>query len=273
MSGDQYSPPTSAPRSARRSSSPARPTPRWIAPHFVWAVRDELADKLCGEDAPTCDALERGGLRVTTTLDLALQKIAEKWVTRRGDRPARARTRQAAAKALGFRRLEPWMRNLASKDLRNGALVALDYQTGELVAYVGSADYYSRSTKHASSSRSTTSSARAIASRARRSSRSTTRSASTTGRSPPARCSWTVATDFGGGYTPTDADHLERGPVRVRNALQFSLNIPSVKAMAINRPDHVFAKAKEFGMNFQGETRPPGWRSPWASRRSGRSTS
>ena len=42
------------------------------------------------------------------------------------------------------------------------------------------------------------------------------------------------ATDFGGGYTPSDADNLERGPVRVRNALQFSLNIPSVKAMAIN---------------------------------------
>ena len=60
-----------------------------------------------------------------------------------------------------------------------------------------------------------------------------------------------VATDFGGGYTPTDADLLERGPVRVRTALQFSLNIPSVKAMAVNTPDHVFAKAREFGMTFQ----------------------
>ena len=27
-------------------------TPRWIAPHFVWAVRDELADTLCGEETP-----------------------------------------------------------------------------------------------------------------------------------------------------------------------------------------------------------------------------
>ncbi len=44
---------------------------------------------------------------------------------------------------------------------------------------------------------------------------------------------------------------LERGPVRVRNALQFSLNIPSVKAMAINEPQHVFDRAKDFGMNFQ----------------------
>ncbi len=60
-----------------------------------------------------------------------------------------------------------------------------------------------------------------------------------------------VGTDFGGEYTPSDADNLERGPVRVRNALQFSLNIPAVKAMAVNGPDHVFAKAQEFGMRFQ----------------------
>ena len=63
-----------------------------------------------------------------------------------------------------------------------------------------------------------------------------------------------VGTDFGGGYTPNDADNLERGPVRLRNALQFSLNIPSVKAMAVNTPDHVFARAKDFGMTFQSDT-------------------
>ena len=61
------------------------------------------------------------------------------------------------------------------------------------------------------------------------------------------------ATDFNG-YTPTNADNLERGPVRVRNALQFSLNIPSVKAMAVNGVDHVFDRAKDFGMTFQSET-------------------
>ena len=55
----------------------------------------------------------------------------------------------AAAKALGFKKLEPWMANLKSKDLHNSALVAVDYETGELVAYVGSADYYAASTKPA----------------------------------------------------------------------------------------------------------------------------
>ena len=62
-----------------------------------------------------------------------------------GDRARTPRTRAAAAKALGFKSVEPWMTNLRDKDLRNGALVALDYQTGELVAYVGSANYYATS--------------------------------------------------------------------------------------------------------------------------------
>jgi hypothetical protein len=35
-----------------------------------------------------------------------------------------------------------------------------------------------------------------------------------------------VTTNFGGNFVPTQADHAERGPVRLREALQFSLNIP-----------------------------------------------
>ena len=37
--------------------------PAWKAPHFVWYVREELRERLCG-DAETCDTLEQGGLRV-----------------------------------------------------------------------------------------------------------------------------------------------------------------------------------------------------------------
>ncbi len=46
---------------------------QWIAPHFIWALREELATKLCG-DAETCPQLERGGLRITSTLDVGLQE-------------------------------------------------------------------------------------------------------------------------------------------------------------------------------------------------------
>ena len=60
-----------------------------------------------------------------------------------------------------------------------------------------------------------------------------------------------VVTDFGGGYAPADADLLERGPVRVRHALQFSLNIPAVKAMAVVGTGRVQAQAEAMGVRFQ----------------------
>ena len=48
---------------------------------------------------------------------------------------------------------------------------------------------------------------------------------------------------------PTQADGLERGPVRLRNALQFSLNIPAIKAGLINGLDHQFERMKDFGLD------------------------
>ncbi len=63
-----------------------------------------------------------------------------------------------------------------------------------------------------------------------------------------------VGTDFGNDYTPNDADRLERGPVTIRSALQFSLNIPSVKAMEVNDPATVFQRAQEFGLRFRGDS-------------------
>ncbi len=89
MSGDQYSSAQFTVAKQEDVVLGSQATPRWIAPHFVWAVRDELADKLCGVDVPSCDALDLGGLRVTTTLDVGLQKIAEKWVRGGGHRAPR----------------------------------------------------------------------------------------------------------------------------------------------------------------------------------------
>ncbi len=224
-------------------------TERWIAPHFVWAVRDELALKLCGPDTPTCDELERGGLRVTTTLDLRLQAIADKWVKVATIVPHRADP-VAVAKALGFERYEDWMQNLEDKNVRNGALVAVDYQTGELVAYVGSAEYY------ASQSRDEFQPQYDVVGQGFRQPGSAFKPFNyAVGIDERAFTAgdvfMDVGTDFGGDYTPADADNLERGPVTVRSALQFSLNIPAVKAMALNTPEHMFARAKDFGMTFQ----------------------
>ena len=223
---------------------------RWTAPHFVWRVRDELATKLCGEDA-TCPQLDRGGLRITTTLDPALQQVAEKWVNAATIVP-RSENPQRTAERLGLE-YEDWMANLTDKRLGNGALVALDYQTGELVAYVGSADYYSTDASERFQPNYD------VAGQGYRQPGSAFKPFNyaigiDSGALTAGTVLMDVGTDFGNDYTPNNADRLERGPVRVRNALQFSLNIPSVKAMAVNDPANVFARAQEFGMRFRGDS-------------------
>ena len=260
MSGSQF---TSSDFVAAKSEDvklAPQTTPRWVAPHFVWAVRDELAEKLCGAGTPTCTALDNGGFRVTTTLDANLQKIAEKWVRATAIVP-HAKNQAAvvaAAKALGFKSLPDWMANLRNKNLRNSALVALDYQTGELVAYVGSADYYATSTKPEFQPQYD------VAGKGFRQPGSAFKPfnyavALNDKKVTAGTMLMDVGTDFGGtpSFKPNDADNLERGPVRVRNALQFSLNIPSVKTMAVNGTDHVFTDARKFGLQF-ATTKTPG---------------
>jgi peptidoglycan glycosyltransferase len=225
-------------------------TANLIAPHFVWAVREELTTTLCG-DLPTCPGLERGGFRIMSTLDLRLQQIAEKWVKAAAVVP-NAKDPAAAAKALGLT-YQNWMKNLRGKSVNNGALVALDYQTGELVAYVGSADYYATNGSPQFQPQFD------IVGNGWRQPGSTFKPFNylvgiDDGRMTAASLFMDVGVDFGGGYTPADADRLERGPVRLRSALQFSLNIPSVKAMAVNGPQHVFDRARELGLVFRDTT-------------------
>jgi membrane peptidoglycan carboxypeptidase len=187
---------------------------------------------------------------VTTTLDLRLQEAAEKWVKAATIVPT-AKDPAGAAKSLGLS-YEAWMRNLRNKEVNNGALVAIDYQTGELVAYVGSADYYASAGSPQFQPKFD------VVGDGFRQPGSAFKPFNYVigiddGVMTAASLFMDVGTDFGGGYTPEDADSLERGPVRLRSALQFSLNIPSVKAAAVNRPDHVFSRAQDLGIRFQDE--------------------
>lgn len=222
-------------------------SPAWIGYHFVWQVRRELTDQLCGQGVDTCPILERGGLTITTTLDTRLQRIAEKWVKAAVIVP-HAKDPKAAAAGLGMT-YQPWMANLRSADLRNGALIAMDYQTGEILAYVGSADATAaKATKKfqprfdvlADGWRQPGSTFKPIL-----------YATGIAGRFITAGTMFMdVVTDFGGGYTPADADRLERGPVRVRDALRFSLNIPAVKAMSIVGTARVQTQAEAMGIRF-----------------------
>jgi membrane peptidoglycan carboxypeptidase len=128
--------------------------------------------------------------------------------------------------------------------------VAIDYQTGQLLAYVGSADYYATnaSAKFQPQFDVVGQGWRQVGSAFKPFNyvvgiNDHTMTAST--------MFMDVTTNFGNNYIPTDADNLERGPVRMREALEFSLNLPAVRALAYNGVSHVFETAKQFGMVFQ----------------------
>jgi membrane peptidoglycan carboxypeptidase len=216
------------------------------APHFVWYVREQLTAALCGEET-TCTPLEQGGLRVVTTLDWDVQKVAQKWVAVAALAPHQKNPRSyARARGVTY---QPWMRALENNQVWNGALSAIDYETGEIIAYVGSADFYGKKKgkKFQPQFDVLTDGWRQPGSAFKPFNYATgindkTFTAST--------MFMDVTTDFGK-YTPTNFDQLERGPLRMRNALQFSLNIPSVKALALNGIERVYEMAERFGLDFQ----------------------
>ena len=225
---------------------------QWIAPHFIWALREELTAKLCG-DAETCPEMERGGLRITSTLDVSLQSTAEKWVDAAVWLPKDADP-EAYAAQIGVP-YERWMRKLENLDVNNAAMIAMDYQTGEIVAYVGSAGYYREDDANPQFQpqfdvlgdgwRQPGSAFKPF--------NYVTGINDGTMTASSMFMDVTTTFDNSSGYTPKDFDLLERGPMRMRSAIQMSLNIPAVKAQQINGVQHVFDQAQRFGMTFQTE--------------------
>ena len=150
-------------------------------PHFVWQVRDELGQILCGTAADDCEQIDKGGYQVLTTLDYRMQRIVEKWVYAAADHPepqspdARLRDRKIPRREWG------WIKSLRGHNIHNAAagVHRLPHRRGARVRRLG---VVQRQGQPASSSPGSTSSAMAGASRARRSSRSSTRSGSRTGR-------------------------------------------------------------------------------------------
>ncbi|MGZ5556616.1 MAG: penicillin-binding transpeptidase domain-containing protein, partial [Candidatus Aminicenantales bacterium] len=140
--------------------------------------------------------------------------------------------------------------------VQNGALAAVDYRTGEVYAYAGSAGFYLKGNKQFQPQfdvledgwRQPGSAFKPINYIVGIDDRTLTAST----------MFMDVVTDFGRGWTPVDADRMERGPVRLRQAIQVSLNIPAIKASIRIGPDRVFERAKDFGIRFQRTTNPAG---------------
>ncbi len=236
-----------------------RQTSNWQAPHFVWQVRKELGTILCGkEQAESCEKVDTGGYRVTTTLDWNMQKAAVKWTKAAAIAPNVSDT---AGYLAGLKvPYQAWIKNLRGRGVFNAAMAALDYRTGQILAYVGSADYYGkpRGKKFqpqydvlSDGWRQPGSAFKPVNYVTGLDDRTLT----------AASLFMDVVTNFGSEakpYEPADADLRERGPLRLREALQMSLNIPAVKAAIINGPDHVFETAKRFGIRFQAKQNPAG---------------
>ena len=162
-------------RSTSRSSSSAT-GPALKAPQFTWQVRSQL-DAIIGDGPP----VDTGGYPVITTLDWNAQYQAERSLSAAVIAPN-------LKKVAGNRLLRSlkipksdlgWIDDLRGKDLHNASLVALDYRTGDVIAYAGCAGYYQDSLASRGSTRSTTSPATASASPDRPGSRSCTRARST----------------------------------------------------------------------------------------------
>ena len=223
---------------------------QWRAPHFVWQVRTELARILCPGQAgrrvredrhgrlPRHDDARTGTCRAST----------EKWVYAAARAPNLKGTDTIWDNLKISSADQGWLRNLRGKNIHNGAAAVIDYRTGEVLAYVGSGSYTSPGNEKfqpqydvlSDGWRQPGSSIKPINYAIGIDDRTMT----------AATMFMDVMTDFGGGFTPTQADDLERGPVRLRSALQFSLNIPSIKAGVINGLDHFYERSKDFGIQY-----------------------
>ena len=169
------------------------------SPHFVYYAQGVL-EQLLGRDR-----VRKGGLRVYTTLDPRLQKIGE----------------EAAAEHIA---------KIKHLNANNAALVAMDPRTGEVLAMVGSVDYWDESIDGQVNV--------AIADRQPGSTLKPFTYATAFEQLGwgPATVLIDQPTSFPGGpgsppYAPKNHDLKFRGPVTVRNALAPSLNVPAVLAL------------------------------------------
>lgn len=180
------------------------------APHFVMYIKELLVDKY-GEQM-----VEEGGFKVTTTLDGDMQKKAEE-----------------AVAAGASRRFD-------SIDASNASLVAIDPKNGQVLAMVGSIDYFNDKIDGQVNV--------AIAERQPGSAFKPIVYATAFKKDyNPAFNLWDVITDFGN-YTPKNYDGTTRGPVTMRKALAGSLNIPAVKTLYLAGLDNSIDQAHQMGI-------------------------
>lgn len=189
------------------------------APHFVMYVKSLLSDKY-GEKT-----LEQGGLKIITTLDYDKQKVADETVVE-----------------LTKNYQEKYKAN-------NAALVAIDPKNGQVLAMVGSRNYFDKDiagqVNVVTSLRQPGSSIKPIVYAA----------LFEKGGYNPNTLLFDAVTNFGGGYIPKNYNLREYGAVSIRQALAGSLNVPAVKALYLAGLKNVINLAHSLGYSSLNEDR------------------
>jgi 1A family penicillin-binding protein len=196
------------------------------APHFVFYVRQYLEDKY-GEEA-----LERGGWRVTTSLDAELQVKAEEIVERHA------------------------LANVEKFSATNMAMTALDPKTGQILVMVGSRNYFDTEIPGAYNV-ATMRPGRQPGSAFKPFAYAQAFSEGYT----PETIVFDVSTQFSTACSPQDPsseapcyrpgnyDDRFRGPMTLRDALAQSINIPAVKVLYLAGMTDTLRLAKAMGIS------------------------
>jgi len=198
------------------------------APHFVFFVKAYLDEKY-GKDT-----VEKSGLKVVTTLDWELQEKAEQFVK------------------------EGALKNEKDWNGKNASLVAIDPKTGQILAMVGSRDYFDKEIDG-------------------------NFNVATANRQPGSAFKpFIYATAFNKGFTPETVlfdlptefqstcnaygralpgyrqsdcympqnyDGSHRGPINLRNALAQSINIPAIKLFYLSGLKESLKTAEDMGIS------------------------
>jgi 1A family penicillin-binding protein len=189
--------------------TPTRDTLNLIAPHFALMVKEELIKKY-GENR-----VARSGFTVRTTLDITKQDFAENTVNNH-------------------------VSNLARNKATNGAAVAIDPKTGEIIALVGSKDWYDEANGKIN-----------MAVRPRQPGSSFKPIVYAKAIEDRVITAATVIDDKAvsyGNYKPKNYDNRFRGKVTIRRALANSLNIPAVETLNMIGIPSALSYAEQLGI-------------------------
>jgi penicillin-binding protein 1C len=199
-----------------------------VAPHFVFYILDYLEQKY-GEQALA------GGLKVTTTLDADLETHAESII---------------AAAAPGLKQ---------NFDASSEAMVAIDPSTGQILAMVGSSDFFATSTDGQYND--------ALALRQPGSTmKPFIYALALEDGYTRDTVVWDVPTQFSTAcgatdvynntapcYAPVDFDGTYRGPMTFETALAQSINIPAIQVLYLVGIQNAINLAKLFGLTTLGD--------------------